>query len=300
VHVTLLDTDAAPPRKSVLVGGVAAGIVLVFVLDRLTAPFFSFTPLYLLPIAAAAWLAGARAAAVAAVVAALAHFLGHLESRDPRGPWALLAWDFLSLLAMFMLFVWFVLWLRGSIVGALREARFDALTGLARRGAFLERGRWEVARAARYSRALTVAYLDIDKFKEVNDRHGHEAGDRVLAAVGSVLQTGVRTFDLVGRLGGDEFALLLPETNAAEAGVMLQRLRDRLMGVTAPDGVRITFSIGAVTIADASEVSVEALIARADSLIYEVKKSTRNALRQETLAPSRAPVPAPASGPKEE
>ncbi len=294
VHVSLFDADAVPPpSKSILAAGIAVVAAVVFLLDHLTAPYFSFTPLYLLPIAAATWIWGGRVAVVAAAVSALAHFVGHLLVRKSANDWIWLAGDSVVLLAMFLIFAWFVSWLHQSAAKALREARVDALTGVAQRGIFLERGRWELARAARYSRPLTVAYLDIDRFKAVNDRHGHEAGDRVLASVGGVLQKGVRTFDLVGRLGGDEFALLLPETNAVEAGVLLQRLRGKLAAVVSPHGSQVNFSIGAVTISDASDVSLETLVARADALMYAVKRASGNGLRQETLA---AAGPTKASG----
>jgi len=295
VHVSLFDTDAiAPPSRSVLAAGIVVVVAVVFLLDRLTAPYFSFTPLYLLPIAAAAWMWGWRVAVATGLVSALAHFAGHSLPRPPETEWIPVAGDSLALLAMFLLFVWFVSWLHERTARALRAARIDTLTGVALRGIFLERGRWELARAARYSRSLTIAYLDIDRFKAVNDRYGHEAGDRVLVTVAGLLQKGVRTFDLVGRLGGDEFALLLPETNAVEAGVLLQRLRAKLAAVTSPDGSQVTLSIGAVTLGDASDVSLETLIARADALMYAVKRASGNGLRQETLGaavPSQAPDP---------
>lgn len=294
MHVSLFDTDAiAPPSRSVLAAGIVVIVAVVFLLDRLTAPYFSFTPLYLLPIAAAAWIWTWRVAVVTAIVSALAHFAGHSLPRRPETEWIPVAGDSLALLAMFLLFVWFVSWLHQSTAKALRAARVDALTGLAQRAIFLERGRWELARAARYARPLTIAYLDIDRFKTVNDRFGHEAGDRVLATVGAMLQKGVRTFDLVGRLGGDEFALLLPETDAVEAGVLLQRLRGKLAALLAPDRSPVTLSIGAVTIADASDVSLETLVARADALMYAVKRASGNGLLQETFGPAAVPNPAP-------
>lgn len=293
MHVSLLDTDAVPPpRKSVVMSAVIAAVAVVCVLDRLSAPYFSFTPLYMLPIAAATWLAGWRAASFAAVLAALVHFGSHLWVAGSGAAWLPRAVDALSLLAIFVIFVAFVSWLHGSVAAAVRDARIDTLTGLARRGVFVERGRWELARAARYGRTLTVAYVDIDRFKAVNDEFGHEAGDRVLASVGALLQKGIRTFDLAARLGGDEFGLLLPETNAAEAGVLLARLRAGLAETRTPAGAPVTFSIGAVTTVTAADMSFDALLARADALMYVVKKATRNGLRQETLVAGDAPRPA--------
>jgi len=294
VRVSLLDTDAIPPpRTSLVMSAVVGAVAVVCLLDRLTAPYFSFTPLYLLPIAAAAWLSGWRAACLTAVLAAFAHFASHLTAYGPGAGWEPLLWDAFVLLAMFLLFVWFVLWLHRAVAKAIRDARIDTVTGLAGRGVFLERGRWELARAKRYARALTVAYLDIDHFKAVNDEFGHEAGDRVLAGVGALLRKSVRPFDLVARLGGDEFGLLLPETNEAEAGLLLKRLRARLDEAVGPNGSPVTMSIGAVTTVEATDDSFEALLAKADALMYAVKKATRDGLQQESIVGPGAPRSAP-------
>jgi GGDEF domain-containing protein len=93
-----------------------------------------------------------------------------------------------------------------------RQADADPLTGLANHRAFHDRLRTEVERAQRYGRPLSLACLDVDGFKDVNDQFGHPAGDKVLREVAARLTTVARTADLVARIGGDEFAILLPET----------------------------------------------------------------------------------------
>jgi len=98
-----------------------------------------------------------------------------------------------------------------------READADPLTGLANHRAFHDRLRTEVERAQRYGRPLSLACLDVDGFKDVNDQFGHQAGDKVLREVAARLTTVARSADLVARIGGDEFAILLPETTAEAA-----------------------------------------------------------------------------------
>lgn len=124
----------------------------------------------------------------------------------------------------------------------------DPLTRLANRGYFHERAHEELARTARNSRPSTIAMLDIDHFKAVNDNHGHAAGDLVLSTFASVLRSTLRGSDLLARLGGEEFALLLPETSLEHAHVTLDAIRATLRdtAVELPSGatVRVTFSAG--------------------------------------------------------
>jgi two-component system, cell cycle response regulator len=124
----------------------------------------------------------------------------------------------------------------------------DPLTRLANRGYFHERAHEELARTARTGRPSTIAMLDIDHFKAVNDAHGHAAGDLVLSRFASVLRGTMRASDLVARLGGEEFALLLPETSLEHARAKLDGIRSTLRetSVTLPNGktVQVTFSAG--------------------------------------------------------
>ena len=161
------------------------------------------------------------------------------------------------------------------------EAAFvatDALTGLMNRGSFIARLDAELARAARYGRAFTLAYVDLDNFKAVNDLEGHDTGDELLRRVADALQSSTRQTDVIGRLGGDEFAVVLPETAGGATGSMLEDLRQRLIRAMAQGGWPVTFSIGAVTFETPIETSREALRV-ADAAMYEVKRSGKDGIR---------------------
>jgi diguanylate cyclase (GGDEF)-like protein len=168
-----------------------------------------------------------------------------------------------------------------------RLARTDPLTGLLNLRAFSERAALELERARRSGRPLTVAYLDVDGFKAVNDRLGHVAGDHLLAGIGAALRSGVRAVDAAARLGGDEFVVLLPETGTEAAAELLARLRTRLEAGGARSGGVVSFSIGAVTFTTPPS-DVDALVRRADDLMYAVKADGRNGLRHETVAGDQA------------
>lgn len=150
-------------------------------------------------------------------------------------------------------------------------ARTDALTGVANRRSFYERAELEMSRARRLQEALTVAYVDVDNFKKVNDELGHEAGDDLLRSVAATFVRRIRSTDLVARIGGDEFALLLSATSAGAARTLLGELYATLASEMARHAWPVTFSIGAVTFLRAPG-SVDDLLRHVDGLMYAVKR----------------------------
>ena len=169
------------------------------------------------------------------------------------------------------------------------NAAFDSLTGLAnRRTAHVGLGA-AVARARRASTPLTVITLDLDHFKTVNDRHGHPAGDAVLAAVGAALIAGVRDGDVPARVGGEEFVVLLPDTVEASALLVAERLRTVVSELDVP-GVpqKVTASLGVAHL-DPWDLDASSLLQRADEALYAAKRLGRN--RVVTAAPPVVSLP---------
>lgn len=156
------------------------------------------------------------------------------------------------------------------------EADSDPLTGLANHRAFQERMIVEVDRAQRYSRPLSLACIDVDGFKDVNDQFGHQTGDEALTAVAARLVSVARTTDLVARLGGDEFAILLPETTAEAAEVVARRAHEMIRVDLAGPKPSITVSIGICDLEYAS--SAEDLLRFADGALYWAKEQGRDAV----------------------
>jgi diguanylate cyclase (GGDEF)-like protein len=159
-------------------------------------------------------------------------------------------------------------------------ARTDALTGVANRRAFYERADLELSRMRRLPEAMTVAYVDVDDFKRINDTMGHEAGDDLLRNVADTFLHRVRTTDLVARLGGDEFALLLPATGSEAALALLSELIQTLGGEMKRQAWPVTFSIGAVTFIR-PPASADDLLRRVDQLMYKVKREGKAGVKHE-------------------
>lgn len=158
----------------------------------------------------------------------------------------------------------------------------DTLTGLGNHRAYQDDLERELARLDRHGGSLTLALIDIDNFKNVNDRSGHIQGDRVLAALGKLLG-GLRKFDRSFRLGGDEFAVILPQTNSTEAVKVMDRVR-RDAPVLLEGS---TISIG-VSTADGEDLDAIALRAQADGALYAAKHHGRNSVMTYSDARSRS------------
>jgi two-component system cell cycle response regulator len=158
-------------------------------------------------------------------------------------------------------------------------AHTDALTGLANRRRFEELLATEHDRARRYKRHLAVLTLDIDHFKDVNDTHGHAAGDDVLRVIAGVVDEALRQTDEIARTGGEEFVVLAPESNPAGALALAERLRKRVeAAVIETSGVRLnkTVSIGVAVWDGGGEVDAATLLKHSDEALYQAKEKGRN------------------------
>lgn len=199
-----------------------------------------------------------------------------------------------------------------DVFETMREATLvDPLTGCATRAEGLRRFEAELRRADRSKTSLAVLMIDLDHFKSINDRYGHNTGDAVLSAVGETLLGTLRASDIRSRWGGEEFLVVLPESTIERASSAAESLRQRIAARTVREGahsVRVTTSIG-ITIARPGETDIPRLLGRADTALYQAKSEGRNrvmiALADQTIPtaaatshPPLAPSPHdPPSGP---
>ncbi|HVR44423.1 MAG TPA: GGDEF domain-containing protein [Thermoanaerobaculia bacterium] len=158
----------------------------------------------------------------------------------------------------------------------------DALTGLYNRGYLIEKLEAEINRAIRFRTPISVLMVDLDHFKDVNDRFGHAAGDRVLRVVGSLLRESCRVYDVPGRYGGEEFCLMLPSTELESTVPVADRIRRRIEATSVAIGrsdLHVTASIGVASLGLVPEEKLfdsSALLDCADRALYRAKNSGRN------------------------
>ena len=257
-------------------------VLLLGLIDYATGPDFSFVVFYLLPVFLVTWFAGKRAGITISLMSGIAWFVADVltmaEGIHPSIPYLNLA----SKLGFFLLVNYTVSSLRTALERERDTARTDYLTRVANSRYFSEIASQEIKRAGRYQHPFTVAYLDIDDFKRINDRWGHSTGDELLALVAETLRTNIRSTDAVARLGGDEFALLLPETGYTAAAVVMQKVHLSLLSAMERKAWPVTFSIGVVTFRTPPD-SVDGMLKVADAFMYSVKHSGKNGVKHREI-----------------
>ena len=260
---------------------IALGILLVAVLeaiDYLTGPEIAFSIFYLLPVSLTTWFVGRREGFLICVISATAWFIAEVLTGPAFSNPLIPYWNMLVRFGFFLVVTYALAALKRSLEHEKELARKDHLTGSINVRAFYELADMEIHRARRNKLPFTVAYMDIDDFKIVNDRFGHSVGDTLLRTVTETITSNIRRVDVVARLGGDEFAILLPETGEAEAEVVIRRVRQHLLEMAQQNAWPVTFSIGVVT-CDSPPQSVDKMLKIADDLMYSVKNKGKNMVK---------------------
>lgn len=242
----------------------------------------AFSPFYFLPIAITTWYGGALAGFAAAVSCTIVWLLADIASGHVYPSSWYYVWNSLIRFGSFVVILALVLDRRRSLARERERAHVDPLTGLANRRRFYALLDVEIKRSRRHAHPLSLAYIDLDEFKSVNDRLGHQKGDQVLQIVASALKTDLRREDVAARLGGDEFAVMLPESTAAAAANAVKRMHSTIVQALKYEGFSVTASIGCVTCAQPSMDRGE-LLRLADANMYRVKHSGRNAVHATTI-----------------
>ncbi len=268
---------------------VTAALLLVALLglfDYLNGPDFSLLIFYAVPVFVAAWYAGRGAGVLACVASGLSWFVvAHVTSEHYPSP-LVAYWNAFVRVSFIFILAHLVAAFRRSLRQERELARTDYLTGAFNGRSFAEAAEAEVQRARRHGHPFSVAFMDVDDFKLVNDRLGHSAGDRLLMLVSDTLRENVRAVDVVARLGGDEFAVLMPETDVRSSEMMLRRVRRELLEAARRKGWPVTFSAGLITWVEPPE-SVDEMLRAADELMYSAKRLGKNSVRHRVSGPDR-------------
>ncbi len=249
----------------------------VGVVDFLTGYEISFSLFYLLPISLVTWFAERRLGIVASITSAIVWLVVESTSRHPYSHTVIYFWNSAIRFGFFIIGTLLLSALKSALEHEKDLARIDNLTGAVNARFFAELVQMEIERSRRYNHPLSVAYLDLDNFKTVNDHFGHSTGDKVLYTVVKYAKNQLRKVDIVARLGGDEFAILLPETDQAEAQVAISKIQIELLDEMRRNNWPVTFSIGVLTCIEMPQTTDE-LIKKADNLMYSVKNGGKNSI----------------------
>jgi len=279
--LTTLDSILARWSRAQVFALALCGVLLVGVIDYLTGYELGVSLLYLGPVDVAAWYVGRRAGFTVAVLSAIVWFAADWGSEHPYSHLAIPLWNTLIRFGFFLSNVFLLTELREHLANERRLARTDALTGTLNSRAFTEQMEYNLGLARRNGSALTLAYIDLDDFKRINDSRGHNEGDRLLRVIGRTLMQGTRGTDRVARLGGDEFALLLPGTDTDGAREAIRKIRQLLRESLNSAGFSVTCSVGAMTFSRPPP-SVDEAIRAADHLMYRVKSQGKDAVAFDT------------------
>lgn len=255
-------------------------IILLGWLDYITGDY-SLIIFYLIPVSLTAWFVSTAAGVSFCFLSLLVRIIADYGSSPASRYSNLHYWnviiEFMFLIIMSLLFSV----LKRNLDNEKHLARIDPLTRTINRRWFFDLAEHEIYRAGRYNRPFTIAYIDLDNFKEINDQRGHHEGDKLLIAVVNTINAHIRTTDILARFGGDEFVILLPETTGESARTTIGKIHRQLQETMSDNSWPVTFSIGAISYMHPPE-SVEHAVRAADALMYSVKRSGKNNLMHTT------------------
>jgi diguanylate cyclase (GGDEF)-like protein len=256
---------------------VVLAVAIVGLGDLASGGEISFSLFYAVPIMVGVWRLG-RPAAIALPIAAAVTWLvaDQLDGTDYGATW-IGFWNSAIRLGFFLVIGLLVNEVRSLLVVQQGLARTDGLTGVFNGRTFVSEVEREIVRSRRHQLPTCLVYIDLDDFKGINDRLGHNAGDEVLRRLADALQSSTRATDIIGRMGGDEFAVLLPVTGQEGGISVAEKLR-----ATAAADPDLTISVGLVSCATAPPTA-EDLIRAADAAMYAAKRLGKNRVEHRHL-----------------
>ncbi|WP_418318996.1 GGDEF domain-containing protein [Piscinibacter sakaiensis] len=253
-------------------------VALTGIFDSATGYEISFSIFYLIPVSLAAWYAGARIAVCISLVAAVVWLAADVDAGHEYSRAWIPFWNAVVRFGFFVIVAYLLVQLRSLLETTAALAQTDPLTGLLNAGSVRRRYRQAATLAARQRQPVAIGYIDLDNFKSVNDSFGHRTGDEVLTEIAVTLRARARASDIVGRIGGDEFVIVLQQADASGAQVFFSQLHAALIALAEARAWPVGFSVG-VAVCAPPPPDEDAAFAFADSLMYEVKRSGKNAIR---------------------
>jgi diguanylate cyclase (GGDEF)-like protein len=254
----------------------AISVLLVGIIDFITGPDYTFALIYSVPVFFVSWLSDSKFAAFGIVILTTLVWscVDFLSARINVGV-LISIWNIASRLVLFLLVIYILHTLKLALRREHELSRIDTLTQVYNLRAFQEISEHELMRCRRNHAPCTLAFIDMDNFKQVNDTHGHEAGDALLVAIAEAIRANLRESDLLARLGGDEFALFLAECDEVAAREVSKKIKKSCMKVC-DEFPNVSVSIGVLTYKSSLPTSIGVLMKACDQQMNSVKKSGKN------------------------
>lgn len=270
-----------PLSELLIIAGCAAAEALIFALDIASGAEIRLHVLYIFPLALIARYCAS--AVVTFIALALTTILQVITFALQLMQISSFVTDVLVSMLASLLITYLARQGRRAYLKAVEQAETDALTSLLNRSAFMARLEAEIARQRRYGGEFSLAMIDLDGFKEINDCHGHHAGDRALEIAAETLRAHTRASDLVGRIGGDEFAVLMPSTSDDNSAQLFEQICSVIGANMRAAGFAVTASIGCCAF-DVPPQSGSLAIRHVDETMYRAKREGKNRVVRGTAA----------------
>jgi diguanylate cyclase (GGDEF)-like protein len=255
-------------------------IIIIGYIDYLLSFKISFSLFYLLSITLVSYYVSQKQGILLSLLSAIIWITSDILSGHEYFNYIIPFWNTLIRLGFFLIYSILIFNLKKANDNLKKYAEEDSLTGSFNSRIFYQFLKVELDRSKRFQYPLSLAYIDLDNFKMVNDTKGHNEGDRVLKLIVQVIKKNTRKSDIISRLGGDEFAILLPQTDGNHAYAVIRKIKDILFKTMLENHYSVTFSIGLVTYTQMPD-NVSEIIQKADTLMYEVKRSGKNNIKHQ-------------------
>jgi diguanylate cyclase (GGDEF)-like protein len=251
-------------------------------LDSITSYDISVSALYLIPIILVAWFERGLPAAIISIFSAITWALSDLASGHAYSHITVPIWNAIMVLGMFLVVAYSITAIKKLLIKEREHAHTDDLTGVENIRFFYEEARTEIGRSASHKLPLTLAYIDIDNLRYINDTLGHIAGDYLLHEAAQTMRSTLRPTDMISRLGGSKFAILMRETNNESTTAIIHKVQERLVDMAKKNRWPVTFHTGVVT-CDGPTYTIDELIKVAEDLTNADKESGKNIVKYKNL-----------------
>lgn len=250
---------------------------MIFYLDYLTGTDFDIKVVYIIPVLFITLNFKPFVAYMGSVIAASGSYVTDIIYDTNQISRIASYFHLINSILTFFIIVFILTILKKSYETERELARYDNLTGIPNQRYFFEFGEAEIERAKRFNQKISIAFIDCDNFKKINDKYGHLAADTLLIKISHVMKESIRKIDFIARIGGDEFAILLPQTDLKNAEIIIKRLKINLEKGINHKFKDVTFSIG-VAVFNVPPNTLEKALHEADNLMYKVKSLTKNGI----------------------